>query len=65
MGDDEAKVLADAKKLSYSDRVAHKNWKVRSEAFEDVRTGCSRASGASDTIVQQAGKFCKSTAIHH
>jgi hypothetical protein len=55
MADDEAKVLADAKKLGFEERVEHKNWKVRSEAFEDIRTACTRAFSSSDQIFSQAG----------
>ena len=56
MADDEAQVLAAAKKLPLYERVEHKNWKVRSEAYEDVRAGCERAFSSSDPILDEAGK---------
>ena len=56
MADEEAKILADAKKLPLADRVEHKNWKVRSEAYEDVRAACERAFSSSDPILDEAGE---------
>ena len=56
MADEEAQILAAAKKLPLDERVEHKNWKVRSEAYEDIRTGCERAFSKSDPILGQAGK---------
>ena len=56
MADDEAQVLAAAKKLPLEDRVEHKNWKVRSEAYEDVRAGCTSAFSSSDPIIDAAGE---------
>lgn len=55
MAEDEAKVLADAKRLSLADRVEHKNWKVRSEAYEDLKARCDRAFSDSDPIFEEAG----------
>lgn len=63
MADDEAQVLAAAKKLPLYERVEHKNWKVRSEAYEDVRAGCERAFSSSDPILDEAGK-CSDSIFH-
>ena len=57
MADDEARVLAQAKSLPLEDRVSHKNWKVRSEAYEDIAASCDRAAGPSDPILSQAGTW--------
>jgi cytoskeleton-associated protein 5 len=63
--EDEAQVLAAAKKLPLCERVEHKNWKVRSEAYEDVRAGCERAFSSSDPMLNEAGKryYCFFDAI--
>lgn len=55
MADDEAKLLAQAKSLPLEDRVSHKNWKVRSEAYEDIVAACDRAASFSDPIFREAG----------
>jgi cytoskeleton-associated protein 5 len=55
MADDEAKLLADAKKLPLEERVSHPNWKVRSEAFEDIKTSCTKAFSTADPIFDQSG----------
>eukprot|EP00873_Tetraselmis_striata_P038446 jgi/Tetstr1/458710/TSEL_045099.t1 len=47
MADDEAKVLAAARKLPLRERLDHKAWKARSEACEEIRTSAeSAAEGA-------------------
>lgn len=56
MAEDEVQVLAAAKKLPLDERVEHKNWKVRSEAYEDIRGGCERAFSSSDPILGQSGE---------
>ena len=56
MAEDEAKQLADAKKLPWGERVEHKNWKVRSEAFEDLQSAYGRVFNSSaDPIFQETG----------
>lgn len=57
MADDEAKVLAQAKALPMSERVAHKNWKVRSEAYDDISTACQRVFSDDDPVLGQYGTF--------
>jgi len=56
MADEEAKILADARNLPLADRVEHKNWKVRSEAYDDIRAACDSAFSSSDPILDQAGE---------
>jgi len=55
MEEEEAKILAAARKLPLADRVEHKNWKVRSEAYEDIKKGCDSAFSSDDPILDQAG----------
>jgi cytoskeleton-associated protein 5 len=37
---EEEKLLKEAKKLPWEDRLAHKNWKVRNEANVDLASLC-------------------------
>ena len=55
MADDEVKVLSDARQLSFADRVAHKNWKVRCEAYEDINSYCQKAFSDEDPVLSQYG----------
>ncbi|RMZ53878.1 hypothetical protein APUTEX25_005624, partial [Auxenochlorella protothecoides] len=55
MADNEAAVLAAAKKLPLDERAAHKTWKVRSELFDDVKDACAKAFSSEDPILHQAG----------
>lgn len=57
MADDEQKILLEARRLPLPDRVGHKNWRVRSEAWEDVRARCERAFSSSDPILDEAGEM--------
>jgi len=57
MAEDEAKVLSDAKQLPLSERVAHKNWKVRSEVYDDIKHSCQKVFSDEDTVLNQYGKF--------
>ena len=55
MADDEQKILSDARRLTLPERVQHKNWKARSEAWDDIRGQCDRAFSSSDPILNDAG----------
>lgn len=55
MADAEVKLLADAKKLPLADRVAHTNWKARSAAYEDIKTGLSKVYEDSDPLLSECG----------
>lgn len=57
MAEEEAQILTAAKKLPLAERVDHKNWKVRVEAYEDIKAGCDRAFSSSDPILDEAGTF--------
>lgn len=54
---DEEKVLADARKLPFSERVASKNWKVRSEAYENIASACKRALSETDACFDEFGTW--------
>ncbi|KAL0039701.1 hypothetical protein WJX77_005628 [Trebouxia sp. C0004] len=57
MADDEAKVLSDAKQLPLSERVAHKNWKVRSDVYDDIKHSCQKVFSDADTVLNQYGSL--------
>ena len=52
---EDAQELEQAAKLPFSERVAHKNWKVRSEAYADIRSACERAASADDLAIPDIG----------
>ncbi len=56
MAEEEEKILADARKLPYIERVTHKNWKARSEAYEGMREACERALSNEDDCFTEFGE---------
>ncbi|KAL0028272.1 hypothetical protein WJX79_006476 [Trebouxia sp. C0005] len=57
MAEDEAKVLSDAKQLPLSERAAHKNWKVRSEVYDDIKHSCQKVFSDADPVLNQYGSL--------
>lgn len=55
--DDQAKILEDAKKLPFADRVAHKSWFVRAAAYEDIGAACKKALDPEDPIFSEVGNL--------
>lgn len=53
--DDQNKILEAAKKLPFSDRVAHKAWFVKAAAFEDIGNACRKALSSEDAIFAETG----------
>lgn len=43
MAEEEDVALAEARKLPLAERVAHKNWKVRGEAYDSIAAACDKA----------------------
>ena len=54
--EDEQKLLEAAKKLPLSEQAQHKNWKVRSQAFESVKETCDSALGSDDPVLAELGE---------
>lgn len=52
---EEDKILADARKLPLSERVAHKSWKARSEAYDSINSACDRALSEEDECFAECG----------
>lgn len=57
MADEEDRILADARKLPYAERVVHKNWKARSEAYEGMQAACERALSDEDECFAELGEL--------
>lgn len=53
--EDEAKLLQEAKSLPFCDRLTHKHWKVRSEAYLDVTKEAVWAESTSSGILKEFG----------
>ena len=54
---EEAQQIAEAKRLPWSDRIAHGNWKVRSAAFDDINAACNGVYDPSDPCLTEFGGF--------
>ncbi|CAA3011554.1 MOR1 isoform X1 [Olea europaea subsp. europaea] len=60
MSEDE-KLLKEAKKLPWEDRLMHKNWKVRNDANIDLATVCDSITDPKDHRLREYGQFFKKT----
>ncbi|XP_075482197.1 protein MOR1 isoform X2 [Primulina tabacum] len=58
MSEDE-KLLKEAKKLPWEDRLTHKNWKVRNDANIDLAAVCDSISDPKDPRLREFGPFFK------
>lgn len=54
---EEEKLLKEAKKLPWEDRLLHKNWKVRNEANIDLASHCDSISDPKDSRLREFGVF--------
>jgi hypothetical protein len=54
---EEEKLLKDAKKLPWEDRLLHKNWKVRNEANIDLASVCDSITDPKDSRLRDFGLF--------
>lgn len=56
MSEDE-KLLKEAKKLPWEDRLAHKNWKVRNDANIDLAAVCDSITDTKDPRIREFGEL--------
>ena len=49
-------MLQAARSQTLGDRVAHKNWKVRCEVYEEIKASCQRVFSSEDPILSQYGE---------
>ena len=52
---EEEKLLKEAKKLPWEDRLFHKNWKVRNEANIDLAAVCDSITDPKDARLREFG----------
>lgn len=55
MADDDAQILKEAKKLPLAERVVHKSWKARCDAYNDMLLTCERAFSGDDPCFVELG----------
>ncbi|XP_038725142.1 protein MOR1-like isoform X2 [Tripterygium wilfordii] len=58
---EEEKLLKEAKKLPWEDRLVHKNWKVRNEANIDLAALCDSITDPKDSHLREFGPFFRKT----
>ncbi|KAI5605869.1 hypothetical protein BDE02_01G381900 [Populus trichocarpa] len=58
---EEEKLLKEAKKLAWEDRLLHKNWKVRNEANIDLASLCDSISDPKDSRLREFAPFFRKT----
>uniref|UniRef100_A0A7N0ZV85 Protein MOR1 n=1 Tax=Kalanchoe fedtschenkoi TaxID=63787 RepID=A0A7N0ZV85_KALFE len=61
MSSEEEKLLKEAKKLPWEDRLGHKNWKVRNEANVDLAALCDSITDPKDGRLREFGHLFKKT----
>ncbi|KAL3643399.1 Protein MICROTUBULE ORGANIZATION 1 [Castilleja foliolosa] len=57
MSSEDEKLLKEAKKLPWEDRLTHKNWKVRNDANIDLAAVCDSISDPKDPRFREFGPF--------
>lgn len=53
---EEAKKVAEAKKLPMAQRVDNKLWKIRAEAYDDMKATCEKIMSDDDPALTEYGK---------
>ncbi|EOA29247.1 hypothetical protein CARUB_v10025521mg [Capsella rubella] len=61
MSSEEEKLLKEAKKLPWEDRLGHKNWKVRNEANVDLASVCDSITDPKDSRLRDFGHLFRKT----
>ncbi|KAK1368575.1 Microtubule organization protein [Heracleum sosnowskyi] len=61
MSTEDEKLLREAKKLPWEDRLTHKNWKVRNDANIDLAAVCASISDPKDPRLREFGSFFRKT----
>lgn len=59
MSSEDEKLLKDAKKLPWDERLAHKNWKVRNDANIDLASACDGIMDPKDPRLKEFGPLFK------
>ncbi|XP_065029852.1 protein MOR1-like isoform X2 [Musa acuminata AAA Group] len=61
MATEDEKLLKDAKKLPWDERLLHKNWKVRNDANIDLAAVCDSITDPKDPRLREFGPFFRKT----
>ncbi|KAJ8510590.1 hypothetical protein OPV22_001024 [Ensete ventricosum] len=61
MASEDEKLLKDAKKLPWDERLLHKNWKVRNDANIDLAAVCDSITDPKDPRLREFGPFFRKT----
>ncbi|KAH7857794.1 hypothetical protein Vadar_016518 [Vaccinium darrowii] len=61
MSTEDEKLLKEAKKLPWEDRLVHKNWKVRNDANIDLAALCDSITDPKDPRLREFGSFFRKT----
>ncbi|XP_072993641.1 protein MOR1-like isoform X1 [Typha latifolia] len=61
MSTEDEKLLKEAKKLPWEDRLLHKNWKVRNDANIDLAALCDSITDPKDTRLKEFGPLLRKT----
>ncbi|URD81256.1 CLASP N terminal [Musa troglodytarum] len=61
MATEDEKLLKDAKKLPWDERLLHKNWKVRNDANIDLAAVCDSITDPKDPRLRELGPFFRKT----
>ena len=62
MAEEEDAVLAEARNFPLAERVSHKNWKVRGEAYDSIAAAC-KTSFDSDGVTEYGKSLFQACAI--
>lgn len=57
MAEDDTRLLDEAKKLPWEDRLTHKNWKIRNDGYVDLASICNNITDPKDSRLTSFGKF--------
>lgn len=57
MSTEDEKLLKEAKKLPWEDRLLHKNWKVRNDANIDLAALCDSITDPKDSRLRELGEL--------
>ncbi|XP_074307660.1 protein MOR1-like isoform X2 [Silene latifolia] len=61
MSTEDEKLLKEAKKLPWEDRLSHKNWKVRNDANIDLASLCDSITDPKDPRLREFGHYFRKT----
>lgn len=63
MAEEEA-TLAEARQLPLAERVSHKKWKARGEAYDSIAAACERAFDSDGVSEYGVCKTCRCYLVH-